>query len=230
LNKRGARLHRGSSQSRSEGVVAARSGLVEDSVAWRPDRTSWGVATEVPAVRRRNRATARNLDAEFSAPSGEIPQALGAPASASSRTKGFHAIEVDGSWRGSCPKEWRESPMFRGSVLSLVLLLAVGQDTGLLCRVWCHPGGAAMAECHDRVQSGSTSPSVTGNDRCGGITGNGVLLIREDLRRVSDQDARYALVVPRFQMPSSSIEARLGSEPSRASPRESRPLIVALRI
>ena len=54
--------------------------------------------------------------------------------------------------------------------------------------------------------------------------------IREDLRRVSDQDARYAIVVPRYQVPASPNETRQGSDPGRASPPESRPLVLALRI
>ena len=121
--------------------------------------------------------------------------------------------------------------MLRGSVLSIVLLLAIGQDTALLCSMWCHSGGAAMVECHVQTQSnGSKAPMVKADDSCGSVMANGALLIREDLRRVSDQSARYAVVVPRFQVPSSSIEARLGSKPGRALPLESRPLIVALRI
>ena len=110
-----------------------------------------------------------------------------------------------------------------------MLLLAIGQDAALLCRVWCHPGGAAMAECHERAQT-STSPSVTGDDSCGRVTVNGAVLIREDLRRVSDQDARYAVVVARYQVPASPNEARHGADPGRASPRQTRTLVLALRI
>lgn len=111
-----------------------------------------------------------------------------------------------------------------------MLLLAIGQDTALLCSMWCHSGGAAMAECHVQTQSNSTAPIVKANDSCGSVMADGAPLIREDLRRVSDRSARYAAVVPRFQVPSVPNDARQGGDVGRASPPESRPLIVALRI
>lgn len=120
--------------------------------------------------------------------------------------------------------------MLRATVVSIVLLLAIGQETALLCRVWCHPGGAPMAECHEHAQSDGTSPSVRGDESCGQVMVISGFLAREDMRRASDQGTRYAQVVPRFQVPSSPNEARQGSDPGRASPLESRPLIVALRI
>jgi hypothetical protein len=120
--------------------------------------------------------------------------------------------------------------VLRRSVLSIVLLLAIGQDTALLCTVWCHPGGAAMPACHDQIQNSGKSLSVKEDDSCGRVMVGGALLIREDLRRVPDHDARYAVVVPRFHVPSSPNDARRCSDPGRASPLESRPLIVALRI
>jgi len=119
--------------------------------------------------------------------------------------------------------------VLRASVVSIVLLLAIGQDTALLCRVWCHPDGGARSECQEQGQT-STSPRVMGDDSCGRVAVDAAVLIREDVRRVSDSDAGYAIVVPGCQVPSSPQEARQGSDPGRAAPLESRPFGLALRV
>ena len=119
--------------------------------------------------------------------------------------------------------------MLRGSVLSLVLLLAAGQDPALLCSMWCDPGSAASAECHEQVRT-TTSPRLTGDDSCGRVVANGAILIREDLRRISDHDARYGILVPCYHAPASPHEVRQGSDPGCASSLALRPLVLALRI
>ena len=119
--------------------------------------------------------------------------------------------------------------MFRATVLSIVLMVGMGQDTMLLCKVWCDPAEAARTGCHQK--DASTSPSVTGSDNCGPVALSSAVLVREDVRRgMSDQGARHAVVIPRYQGPASPTELRLGSDPGRASPVESRPLVCALRI
>ena len=72
---------------------------------------------------------------------------------------------------------------------------------------------------------------VTGSDNCGAVALSSAVLVREDVRRgVSDQSARHAVVIPRYQVPASPGELRLGFEPGRASPEDSRPLVSILRI
>lgn len=119
--------------------------------------------------------------------------------------------------------------MLRASVVPLVLLLAIGQDTALLCRAWCQPDRPAMAGCQGRGHTG-TSSSVMGDDSCVRVNVSGAMLPGENVRRASDQDARCAVVVPTYQVPAAPGEGRHRDNPAGASPPESHPLILALRI
>jgi hypothetical protein len=118
-----------------------------------------------------------------------------------------------------------EYHVFRVALVPIVLTLAIGHDPLLLCRAWCDLAAAATTGCHDKDVS--TSPSVTRNDDCGRVALNGAVLIRDDPGR---QGARHPVVLPRYQFPSSMREAQHRRELGRASPPESRPLVIALRI
>jgi len=117
----------------------------------------------------------------------------------------------------------------QASVFSIVLLLAIGQNTALLCKAWCHPGNAAMAECAGQANSGTTL-IVTRDNSCGRMAVSVTTLIREDLRRVSDQDARYVVVVSGYQAPISPGEVCHAFHPDRASPVEAGSSVLPLRI
>ena len=119
-------------------------------------------------------------------------------------------------------------PVFQAAVLSIVLMVGVGQDAAILCKAWCDPAQAARTGCHQR--DANASPSVTGSDNCGSAAQNSAVLVREDIRRVSDQSARHAVVMPRSQVSPSLRVLRPGSDPGRASPIDPRPLVPALRI
>ena len=107
--------------------------------------------------------------------------------------------------------------MFRATILLIVLMVGLGQDTLLLCKVWCDPVEAARAGCHQ--EDASTSPVVTGSENCGPEALRSAVLAREDLRRsMSDQGARHAVVIPRYQLSVSLTGVRPGSDPGRASP------------
>jgi hypothetical protein len=122
------------------------------------------------------------------------------------------------------------NPMFRAAVFSVVLLLAIGQDATLVCKVWCHSDGRAMAEC--RAQAGnSTTPSLTGNDGCDRAEGGATILAREEGRRGSDyQHAHHAAVVPLHHGAGYSGDSCLHFDYARTATAESLPLVLALRI
>ena len=125
--------------------------------------------------------------------------------------------------------QYREFYVFRATILLIVLMVGLGQDTLLLCKVWCDPAEAARAGCHQK--DASTFPNVTGSDNCGPEALRSAILAREDVRRgMSDESARHAVVIPRHQLSVSLTGWRPGSDPGRASPVESRPLVFALRI
>lgn len=57
-----------------------------------------------------------------------------------------------------------EEVVFRAAVLSIVLTLAIGPGTNLLCSVWCHPENATSAACEH--QNVTTSPRTTDENSC----------------------------------------------------------------
>jgi hypothetical protein len=119
--------------------------------------------------------------------------------------------------------------MFRAALFSIVLTLAVGQNAGLLCKVWCSPHEAASAGC--RHQAPVTSPSVTGNDNCTTVAVGTAEFLREEARRAgSASDCQNAVVVPRFGFTPSSADSRSRYERWQQRPLEAQPLVTALRI
>ena len=115
--------------------------------------------------------------------------------------------------------------MFPAALFSIVLTLAVGQNAGLLCQVWCYDATPAGCAHH----SSTTSPSVSVDDSCSAVVG-AVAYVREDGRTATDPDAQNALVVPRFRLTPSPTDLRSGFEPGRGLPLEERPLVITLRI
>jgi hypothetical protein len=72
-------------------------------------------------------------------------------------------------------------PMLRVAALSLVLALAAGPATGLLCRSLCAPEAAAASGCHHDSPAGTTLLAGTAACDEPGMLPEGVL--RDDLRR-----------------------------------------------
>jgi hypothetical protein len=118
--------------------------------------------------------------------------------------------------------------VFRAALFSIVLTLAVGQNAGLLCKVWCHD--ATSVGC--ARQDSTTSPSVSAADSCRSAVLGAVAFVREDARRTAAAapDAQNALVVPRFRLAPSPTDLRSGLESGRRLPLEERPLVITLRI
>jgi hypothetical protein len=120
--------------------------------------------------------------------------------------------------------------VFRGAVLSIVLLLAVGQDAVLLCRIWCDTHTTlTTAGCQHQ---GSIFPlSVRAADNCNTVAVAPMTFVREDVRRgTSAPSAQDAVFVSwmRFVPPAAGAGPRL--EQGRQSPLEARPLTIALRL
>jgi len=122
-----------------------------------------------------------------------------------------------------------EHHVFRAVVLSVVLILAVGQNAALLCRAWCHPQAAAASGGHH--EEPANSPSVADDDSCDHVVLSVAAFLREGVRRgVSSPDGNHAAPVPHYQLAHSTTDARLGQEPGREWSLEERPLATALRI
>lgn len=118
-----------------------------------------------------------------------------------------------------------EHHVFRAALLSVVMSLALGQNAGLFCKVWCHD--ATLAQCpHEET---TTSSSVSADDRCEDTAIDVVAFVREDARRAADApDARNAPGVARFRVaPSPDL---LSDFESGRRLLEARPLVISLRI
>ena len=120
-----------------------------------------------------------------------------------------------------------EDPVFRAALFSIVLTLAVGPNSDLLCKVWCPD--ATSAGCPH--QGSTTSPNVSADDSCSRVVVGAVGFVREDARRTAAApDAQNALVLPRFRLVPSPTNLRLGFEAGRRLLLEEPPFILALRI
>jgi len=116
--------------------------------------------------------------------------------------------------------------VFRAALFSIVLMLALGQDASLLCKVRCPE--PTSPECPHRD---STSPSVSTHDNCGRGVDGAVAFNREDARRTAAApNAQNALAVPRFLLTLSHTDLGFGCESGRRLQFEEGPLVIALRI
>jgi len=120
------------------------------------------------------------------------------------------------------------STVFRATLLSIVLILAAGQDAALLCGVWCHSGGGMAGSCEQ--QTDTTSPGVLANDECT-VSGNAIVFVREDARRsTSAPTVQSGVLVPLFAFTPPVSGRHSGYEAAGRHLLESRPLVIALRI
>lgn len=164
----------------------------------------------------------------FSAPGGEIPQALlGSPLRAAKMPLIWQLLAAF-RMASFLPPRRSEHPVFRASVLSIVLALAVVPNAALVCRTWCDQKAAAASRCHHEAPT--TSLSVAGDDLCDDVL-NSAVFVREDVRRgVSSPDADHAIPVPRYQLAHSTTDASPRLAPGHQGSLDTRPLSTALRI
>ena len=145
--------------------------------------------------------------------------------------------------------------MVRTLALSIVLTLAVGPNTALLCRVWCHPSTTGSGASHHGMpaaapsthhhgepvassaagyRNAAVSSVMTGGNTCPdcGKAGFGaVQFLREDGRRsVSALDSLQTILVHRYQFAPSTIPSRPQHEPWRQWSLEERQLPTVLRV
>jgi hypothetical protein len=145
---------------------------------------------------------------------------------ASQRIPVFPAIHLAPGAGAALAFKVGEYHVFRAAVLSIALTLAVSQNAGLLCKVWCHPSEAA---CEHPDQT--TSLSVTGDDNCMNITVGAIAFVREELRRgESAPDTEPAVTIPSFRFAPPLTGIRFDHGPGQPSRLATHPLVIALRI
>jgi hypothetical protein len=124
------------------------------------------------------------------------------------------------------PLEVASINVFRAALFSVVLSLAIGQNAGLLCTVWC-PDATSTACPH---QESTTAPSVRADDTCTNVAVAAVALVREEGRRTAPgPDVQNALVILRFRFVAPPTDPPR-YESGRRLLLEERPLVIALRI
>jgi hypothetical protein len=165
--------------------------------------------------------------AGFSASTGEIPQVPVSGHGTPSKIRGFPNVDQLLRLAQLLPLEVTSINVFRAALVLVVLTLAIGQDAGLLCKIWCPDATSTACPHHEST----TSPSVRADDTCTNGAVAAVAFVREDGRRtVPAPDAQNALVVLRFRFVTPPTDPRPGYESGRRLLLEERPLVTALRI
>ena len=121
----------------------------------------------------------------------------------------------------------REARVFRVAVLSLVLMVAAGQNGLLLCGTWCHSVAGMSGACEHQTDPTSR---VAVHHTC--TTGdNPAVLTRDDGRR-SARPADGASPLPAARLAFTPAPARTSSVCALTNRLllESRPLVLALRV
>lgn len=119
--------------------------------------------------------------------------------------------------------------MRRGTLLAIVVLLAIGQDATLLCPDWCKSDSRPAAECHDLSLRG-TLCKMAGDASCERVPDSFAVIVNEDARRVSAPGVSSVAVVSRHATPAMATGVHRVRAPGRAPAVESRPLVRTLRI
>ena len=91
--------------------------------------------------------------------------------------------------------------VFRATVLSIALTVAIGQEAALICRAWCHPieGTAAGCTPHDQT----TPPGLRNDESCRDAGLGAIAFVREDARRGATALVQGSVIIPPFAFASS---------------------------
>jgi hypothetical protein len=117
--------------------------------------------------------------------------------------------------------------MFRTAVMSIVLMLAAGQNTGMLCDAWCHRVAHMTGACDHLTET--PAAGVVAGDDCA-VSGTPIVFVREDARHSSgEQHVKAASADTPFAIPARALRA-VPFDASHDGVFEWRPLAFALRI
>ncbi|HET7218611.1 MAG TPA: hypothetical protein VFJ02_11215 [Vicinamibacterales bacterium] len=117
----------------------------------------------------------------------------------------------------------------RLAVLSIVVTLAVGQNSALLCRIWCHPHASTTLACEH--PDTDAAARVTGTDLCTEIAAGTTAVVREDGRAGgSSPVTQHTGFVPAQSSVSPASYARAHWDPNVHHRLEGQPLPTVLRI
>jgi hypothetical protein len=119
--------------------------------------------------------------------------------------------------------------MFRVSVLSIVLTLAMGPDAALLCEFWCVPT-ADVTEACDHDGAGTARIAAAGDCCTDMVVGTAVPRFQAVRPEASFPDGADAIPVLRDQPDRSLTSIRRGYELGRARSLDHRPLPIILRL
>ena len=163
------------------------------------------------------------------APERKTPREHKRPPVVAARIRGFFSVFFIRTI-GACLEAHRdEHAMFRTTMIAVLLTLAIGQNSSLVCRVWCDLDVVIGTGC-PHAETASAGQTVV-NATCNLVDGEAAVFIREDGRRgPSALDlvpvlAVAALLVP----PAATPRAHLTLAAAQALPSAARP-ILALRL
>jgi len=116
--------------------------------------------------------------------------------------------------------------VFRATVLSIVLTVAIGQEAALICGVWCHPTEGTAAGCTHHDQT--TPPGFRNAENCRDAELGAISFVREEPRRGATALVQGSVNVPPFAF-APSRNTRSGGA-FLAPPTDTRTLPLVLRI
>jgi hypothetical protein len=92
----------------------------------------------------------------------------------------------------------RELVVFRPTILTVVMLFAVGPSASLFCKAGCDPRTAAEIGCHHEDNGGAAR--VRSDDSCDDSVQRLAGLVKEDLRRAPAPNTGAVALTARFQI------------------------------
>jgi hypothetical protein len=118
--------------------------------------------------------------------------------------------------------------MFRASVLSIVMALAIGPDAAMICHAWCVGERQAAVPCHQ----GSGGSLVVAADVCcdEGVRAAAAVLVGDTKPRASAPNGDPALQALQSQISNLASVIRPDRKIGRQGSIDNRPLATALRI
>ena len=120
--------------------------------------------------------------------------------------------------------------MSRAATISVLLALVIGQNPGLMCRMWCASAIASSAISAHADPTSSVTPIVM-EAACPPVVGEGAVFIREDPRRDPSALAPVpVLTLATFQLQLRVEAFALWAQCTARVPLRLPPPILALRI